>query len=214
MLDVKLIDSFGTSNGLKVDENGAISIYLRPSPPRDPINNVLPFRQYFTTTGDSSGSNDMGINGSSTNVDFYISAAKDFDIYIKYISVEIGDGGNPNLNGFGALNALTNGVGWIWFSQEEGEYELHEGIKTNKEFVRIGTDTASIGTGVDAYLADVSGGGSEKSYLPAIDIKESYGMPWGFLLRKSTTEKIVFRVRDNLSNLTTFNIVAFGTRVK
>jgi hypothetical protein len=196
-------------NTLKINGEGEASVVVHPHPPIDEDVTALPFRGYFL----NNASNDMAIDGSSTSVDFVISANSDYDIYIKYISVEIGDGGSPNLNGFGALAALANGVEWIWFTQSEGEYELHEGIKTNKEFVRVGTDTGAIGSGVDAYLADVSGGGSEKSYLPSIDISESYGLPWGLRLKKGSTDKIIFRVNDNLTNLTTFNIVAYGIRI-
>lgn len=213
MIDVNIQDGKGNGYKAKVSEEGALNVIIHPHPPKDEAIEALPFRQYFTDNGLSTGSNDMAVNGATTNVDFYIEARKDFDIYIGYVSAEIGDGGSPALNKFGALTALTNGIEWIWFNQD-GEYELHEGIKTNKEFIRIGTDTGAIGTGVEAYLADVSGGGTVKSYLPNIDIKESYGLPWGLRLRKGSTDKLIFRVRDNLTGLTTFNIVAFGIRLE
>jgi hypothetical protein len=197
---------------LDIDEEGAAAVVVHPHPPLDEEIDSLPYRAYFTNDS-VSPTNDMAQNGGTTSLDFSVDANSHYNIYIKYISVEIGDGGSPNLNGFGALSALTNGVEWIWFTQKEGEYPLHEGIKTNKEFIRVGTDTAAIGSGTDAFLADVSGGGSEKSYFPSIDISESYGLPWGLKLKKGTTDKIIFRVNDNLSNLTTFNIVAYGIRI-
>lgn len=213
MLDINIVDGKGSGRKARVNGEGELSVVVHPHPPIAETIEAFPFRQYFTSNGLSTGINDMAINGSTNEVEYWVNASQYFDIYIKYISVEIGDGGSPNLNSFGSLPALTNGVEWIWFNQEEGEYELHEGIKTNKEFIRVGTDTASIGTGTDAFLADVSGGGSEKSYLPSIDIAESYGLPWGMRLRKGSTDKIIFRVRDNLTNLTTFNIVSYGIRL-
>lgn len=198
---------------LKINEEGCFEVVQHAHPPLIESVDTLPFRQYFTDNGIMSGSNDMSINGSGSSTDFYIKAQEDYDIYIKYISAEIGDGGSPALNKFGALSALTNGVGFYWFTQKSGEYELHEGIKTNKEFIRVGTDTGAIGTGVEAYLADVSGGGTEKSYFPQLDISESYGLPWGVRLKKGTTDRLIFRVSDNLSGLTTFNIVAYGIRI-
>jgi hypothetical protein len=134
-------------------------------------------------------------------------------VYIKYITVEIGDGGAPALNKFGALSSLTNGVAFYWDTQADPLYELHEGIKTNKEFIRIASDTAGIGTGIEAFLADVSGGGTEKSYLPNMDMTEIYGLPWGLRLRKGTNDKLIFRINDNLTGLTTFNAIATGTRI-
>ena len=98
------------------------------------------------------------------------------------------------------------------FRQEEGEYILHDGIKTNLEFVRLGVDTGAIGTGVDAYLADVSGGGTEKSYLPVINMTQTFGMTWGLRLRKGTTDRLEFNVRDAMAGLVTFNAIGYGIR--
>ena len=198
---------------LKINGEGELSVVIHQHPPIDEEVVALPFRQYFTDNGGLTGSNIMNVNGSVNYVDFYISASPTEDIYIKYITTEIGDGGAPALNKFGALTALTNGVAFYWDSQTEPLYVLHEGIKTNKEFIRIASDTGAIGTGTEAYLADVSGGGTEKSYLPNIDMKEIYGLNWGLRLRKGTKDKIIFRIQDNLTGLTTFNAIATGTRI-
>jgi hypothetical protein len=155
----------------------------------------------------------MTIDGSTTAVTFAISAQADVDIYIKSVSVLIGDGGSPALNKFGALSALSNGVAWCWDSQELGNTILHDGIKTNLEFVRLGFATPAVGTGVDAFLADVSGGGTEKSYMPQIDIQQQFGLSWGIHLRKGTTDSIFFKVQDDLSGLTTMNAIGYGTQL-
>jgi hypothetical protein len=198
---------------LRVYGEGYTTVALHQHPPEDESIIALPFRQYFTDNGSVSGSNVMGVNGATNYVDYYISAQQGYDVYIKYITVEIGDGGIPSLNKFGALTALTNGVAFYWDTQTDPLYELHEGIKTNKEFIRIASDTGAIGTGVESYLADVSGGGSEKSYLPNMDITESYGLPWGLRLKKGTNDRLVFRVQDDLTGLSTFNAIATGTRI-
>jgi len=211
MLKSKIIGNNGV-NTMKVNGEGEASVVVHPHPPVDENVSALPYRSYFINDT-VSPTNDMVQNGSVTSLDFTVVANNNYDIYVKYISIEIGDGGSPNMNKFGDLAALGTGVQWYWFTQDEGEYELHEGIKTNKEFIRVGTDTAAIGTGVNAFLADVSGGSSEKSYLPSIDISESYGLPWGLRLKKGSTDKVIFRVNDDLSALTTFNIVAYGIRI-
>lgn len=198
---------------LDINGEGELAVVIHQHPPLDEQITALPFRQYFTDDGIKTGSNAMRVDGSVTPVDFYVSANPNYDIYIKYITVEIGDGGSPNLNSFGALTALTNGVSFLWDTTNEPEYELHEGIKTNKEFIRIASDSAGFGDGVNAFLADVSGGGSEKSYLPNFDTTEIYGLPWGLRLKKGSLDRIVFRVQDNLTGLTTFNAIATGTRV-
>lgn len=209
MIKSKIYGEDGTSP-LKINVEGEASVVVHPHPPKDDDIFPLPFRAYFKNSSDSL---DMNIDGSVTNVDFFVEGNPEYDTYIKYISVEISDTGTLALNKFGAENELSNGVEWVWFTQVEGEYQLHEGIKTNKEFIRIGTDTGAIGTGTDAYLADVSGGGTQKSYLPSIDISESYGLPWGLRLKKGSTDKIIFRVKDDLTGLSNFNIVCYGIRL-
>jgi len=211
MLTVRLIGEGGKA--LKINGEGDISVAINQHPPIDEEVVAIPFRQYFTLTGKKGGNSNMARDGSVNYADYYISASNEYDIYIKYITVEIGDGGSPALNKFGNLSALTNGVAFYWNTQQEPFYELHEGIKTNKEFIRIASDTGAIGTGTEAYLADVSGGGTEKSYLPNMDMKEIYGFPWGLRLRKGTLDKLIFRVQDNLTGLSTFNAIATGTRV-
>lgn len=213
MIKSILSDGWGKAFKAKVNKNGSLNVVIHPYPADDIELVQLPYRQYFTDDGSPTGSTDMAVNGSTTSQDFYVSAVEDYDIYVKYISAEISDNGSPALNKFGSLSALTNGVEWSWFTQSDGDYILHEGIKSNIEFIRISSDTGAIGTGVDAYLADVSGGGTAKSYLPNLDITEVFGIPYGLKLRKGTTDKIVFRVRDNLSSLVKFDIIAHGFRI-
>lgn len=209
MIKVELIDGHGKGDKLKISTEGAANVIAHPHPPITEQLEVLPFRARFNLDGDS----DMNKNGSITPLEFSVEASNDFDVWIKTIFVEIADNGNPALNKFGSLSALTNGVEWLYFNQKNGEYTLHDGIKNNKEFIRIGIDTHGIGTGVDAYLADTSGGGTEKAYLPIIDLGEMYGMSYGLRLRKSSTDRLYFRINDNLSSLSQFNAIAYGIRI-
>lgn len=209
MIKNKIIDGSGKGYLVKVGSEGELNVVVHPHPPKDEDTSTIPFRSYFL----NSSSNDMRVDGSTNFVDFVINAEEDYDIYLKSISVEIADGGTPALNKFGALTALTNGVGFYFFNQKQGLYELHEGIKTNLEFIRLAVDTGAIGTGADAYLADVSGGGTSKSYLPLLDIEETYGMPFGLRLVKGTTDKLIFRINDNLTALDRFTAIAYGFRI-
>ena len=193
-----------------VNDEGTLNVVVHPHPPQGETLAAQPFRQYFTNDGKSTGSNDMRENGSLETKKFYIESSKERDIYIKSISVIIGDGGSPSLNKFGNLSPLTNGVRWSIFSNALGDYELHDGIKNNIEFIRLGVDTGAIGTGTDAYLADVSGGGTEKSYLPTIDLSETFGLTYGIRLKKGTGDRLVFTIQDDLTALTTFNAIGYG----
>ena len=198
---------------LKINQEGDIGVTIHQHPPITEDILALPFRSYFTDDGTTTGSNDMAVNGGTTNVDFYIKASETYDINIKYISGEIGDGWSPALKKFDELPESTNGVAFYWDTQQEPLYELHEGITTNKSFIRIASDSAGFADGTNALLADVSGGGTEKSYLPNMDMAEIYGLQWGLRLRKGTNDRIMFRVRDNLTGLSTFNAIGTGTRV-
>lgn len=200
----------GSVNKAIITREGAINIIAHNHPFLGNQKIMLPFRSYFKN---DAGSNIMAVDGGTTEVGFHISANEEFDIFIKYISAEIGDTGAINLNKFGNLGALTNGVTWTWFTNEEGSYILHEGIKTNKAFIRIAGDTGAIGTGANAYLADVSGG-TEKSYLPNIDIAETFGMTYGLRLRAGSKDRLSFTVRDPLQTLSTFDIIGHGSRIR
>jgi hypothetical protein len=207
MLNSHIVDGFGSGNRLRINGEGEMNVVVHPHPPTDEAILTKPYRSRFAT---AAGATTMVVDGSSTNVEFTISSDTDFDTYVKVISVIIGDGGTPTLNKFGALTALTNGVEISFSTQDIGSSIIHDGIKTNLEFIRLGSLTGAIGTGADAYLADVAGGGSEKSYLPTIDLAQTFGLQYGIRLRKSSTDKIIIKIRDDLTALTTMDAIAYG----
>jgi len=210
MITSRIADGKGNDRYAKISKENALEVLNHGHPPKSETLFAIPYRKRFT---DSSNSTDMAVDGSSTEVDFSISAIPGKDIYIRSLSVLIGDGGSPALSKFGALTALTNGVEICYVTQDKGTFVMHDGIKTNLEFIRLGVDTAGIGTGTDAFLADVSGGGTEKSYLPIIDLQETFGLPFGLKLRENTTDYLTFKVRDDLTGLTTFNAIAYGIQI-
>lgn len=206
-IKTKIEDGYGNGNFAKINKEGAILTIAHNHPPVDEPVVSLPFRSFFENSDEN-----MAVNGSSASIDFTINASNKFDIYVQSVSVLIGDGGSPTLNKFGALSALSNGVSMFYSNRFAGEYTLHNGIKTNLEFIRFGTGTIGIGTGTDAFLADVSGGGTEKSYLPIIDFTD-FGFAFGLRLIKGSNDKLIFRINDNLTGLTTFNAIGYGTRL-
>lgn len=209
MIQTQLTDGFGSSNRASITEEGTLQVINHGHPPKTDTLFAIPFRQRF----ENSGSSDMTVDGSVTEVEFSIDSIVDRDIFIRSISILIGDGGAPALNKFGALTALTNGVEIVYATKDSGDFIIHDGIKSNLEFIRIGVDTAGVGTGTDAFLADVSGGGTEKSYMPIIDLQETFGLPFGMKLRANGEDKLKFIVRDDLTGLTTFNIIAYGIQL-
>lgn len=45
-------------------------------------------------------------------------------------------------------------------------------------------------------------------------MSDTFGMPWGIRLRAGTTDKLAFVVRDNISSLDQFDIIAYGIKVE
>ena len=211
MLTSQIEDGQGGDSRLGIDSEGAASVVVHAHPPEVEKNVLLPFRQYFTDNGGSTGSSDMIVDGSANPIDFSINAQSDRDVYIKSIAVQISDPGAV-LDQFGALPALPNGVSWIWQTGSEGEYELHDGIKDNLEFVKLGLANPAFGTGSQAFRADLKGGAGNDTFLPVIDLAVTFGMPWGLRMNKGTNDKLIFRVNDALAGLAIFNIIGYGTR--
>jgi hypothetical protein len=146
----------------------------------------------------------MRVDGSTTNVDFYIKSDNEYDLYIKSLSIKLADAGAA-FNEFGNLSALTNGVLIEWFSQDLGEFVIHDGIKDNLEFFRLSKQTPAI--------IDLSGGGAD-AVVVTVDIGEIFGNQWGVRLKKNTTEKFILRVRDNLgTGIDTFNVIGYGIKL-
>ena len=197
---------------LKINGEGEISVSIHTHPPTDEEHESLPFRQYFTTTGISTGSNDMQVAGSlAAPIDFYITASPDYDIFIKTISIEIADAG-ATLSKFGNISALTNGVKMFWFTQKYADTEIHEGLKTNWDFVRLCGGQPAFGTATFSFIASNVSGTSE-GLIPIMNVVDVFGLPWGFRLTKGTTDKIVFRVQDNTTGVDEFNIIGYGIKI-
>ena len=185
---------------LKINGEGEISVTTRTHPPLEEEITTIPYRSYFK----NGASNDMRVDGSVTNVAFSLNADNSYDYYIKTLSIKIADAG-AKFNLFGTLAALTNGVSFTWDSTVLGTSTLHEGIKDNQGFYRLSIQTPSI--------IDLSGGGAD-AIIVHVDLSSLFGTPWGVRLRKNTTDKLTFTVKDNLSaGLDTFNIIGYGIKL-
>lgn len=198
-------------NRLKVNGEGEVGVVLHSHPPIDEALEAYPFSQWFTDDGASTGSNDLRVDGSTDAVDFYVGANEDKNIFIKSISIRISDNAS-RLNLFGALAALTNGVEFRYRNNALGDVVIQDEIKTNLDLVRLGHRTPAVGSGSDAFRADISGSGAD-SYLIVLDMAETFGFPWGLHLSKGSRDQLVFRVRDNLSGLDGFDVKAFGIQL-
>lgn len=210
-LEIEIIDGNGTDRRAKVSKEGQLNVVVHPHPPKGETCLSIPFRQYFTTTGDSSGCSNMRVNGACCNVDFYISATCCQDIYIKTISIAIVDA-SATLSKFGNLCALTNGIEFEWRTQDTGIVVIADAIKTNFEFIRLAAGNPAFGDAATAFRASNVASTSE-GYLPVIDLAKTFGLPYGIRLRKGTNDKLAFKIRDDVSGLDQFDAIAYGIRI-
>jgi len=187
-------------NPLVITEDGGINVSLIPHPPLNEVHSVLPYREYFK----NGASTDMRVNGATTNVSFIVPADPNYTYYVSSLNVKIADAA-AKLDKFGALTALTNGIEFTWFTQETGSLVIHEGLKTNLMFFRMSSQVPQI--------IDLSGGGAD-AIIVTIDLASLFKNQWGLRLRKGTTDKLVFKVKDDLSTgLDEFNIIGYGIKL-
>ena len=212
MLDVTLVDGYGTGNKAKVNGEGEIGVVVHSHPPIDETVSAFPFSQWFTDDGTSAGSNDMRVDGSSMPQKFYVSASTERDIYIKTLTIRIADQ-SAVLNKFGNLTALTNGLSFVYENDSIGMVTIQDEMKTNLDVIRVGSGSPPLGDGSSAFRADVSGSGAD-TYLPFMDLSKTFGFPWGLRLKKGTNDKLVFNVNDDLSTgMDGFDIKGFGIQI-
>lgn len=208
MLKTSLHDQ-KNGNTLAIEGDGAASVYVIPRPPIGEREQALPFTEALTLNGLGVTSS-MLVNGSVTNQDFYVSA-KPYDVYVNTVSFIIADAG-ANLRSFGALTALTNGLEFYYFSQENGLYSIDSGLKTNLDFVRLANFEPAFGTGTEAFQGRDIIGASE-GYVGIIDLEDVFGLQWGLKLRANSTDRIGFIVKDNITGIDLMNIKVFGIRI-
>ena len=170
---------------------------------------VIPFRQFLTDDGLSSGSEDMIVDGSSTAIEFWIPASSENDRYITILSVVIADVGNFAQNEFGNLgSALTNGCRLFYERGTGEEIDIHNSLKTNFDFNRLALGRPAFGSTGDTFRGTNFIGTAEAT-MPIIDFKE-FIPPYGIKLDHGTTQRLVLSIRDALAGLTTFDIIAYG----
>lgn len=195
-------------NILEVNGEKQIPVVVHPHPPKGEQLSATPLRQYF----ENSGSNDMAVNGATTNQVFSIDAIQDFDIYIKTISIIIADA-SQTLQEFGNTNAaLTNGVLFEWASSDLGTVTIHDGLKTNFDFIRLGLGVPSIGDGASAFLANNAIATNIEAYIPVVDFSAVFGLKYGLRLRKNTADQVKFTIRDDCSGVDQFDVIAYGIK--
>lgn len=206
-IDVKLEDGFGDGYKCKVDPEGTLNVVAHDHPPRQQDRFSIPFVQSFTN---SAGATDMRVDGSSTPVLFTVDALAGFDIYIKSISVVIADAG-ATLNEFGAITALTNGIEFCWDTQDLGNVQIGDNLKSNFDFIELAQGQPAFGSGASSFRANNVISTSE-GFIPTIDLTR-VSSQYGLRLRANTKDRLIFKINDNITTIDRFTAKAFGIKI-
>jgi hypothetical protein len=204
MLKTQIVNENGQR--LNIDKEGNLNVVAHKRPPINQDTTLLPLRSYFQ----NNGSRDMNVNGSVTSVDFSIKADNVREKSVKSMFISIVDAG-ASLSEFGNLPALTNGVEFIWQSQDFGEIVIANELKSNFDFVAFAGGQPSYGNGATAFVAP-NVIGNEEAILAFIDFQKLFGFEYGIPLRKGTKDKLLFRINDDTSGVTAFTAIGYGNQ--
>lgn len=215
----QILDGTGKGYYAKVDQYNTLWVRDLGIPPTtDPDNPSAGlgdiqkvYREYLTLNGNGT-TIDMRVVGSLASPSlFYVSAESNFDIYITSLSFVIVDA-NLTLAQFGNIGALTNGLN-LYYEDQNGTTFIGQNLKTNFEIIRLSQGNPAWGDPTGAFIANNVAGASE-GVLPILDFRKVFGLPYGIRLGAGTSNKLVLEIRDNVSGVDQFDIIAYGTRVK
>jgi hypothetical protein len=198
MINVNIRDP-ETGRGMRIGPEGEVQNSEHPHAPAVESDIGFPSTGYFTTDGDPNSSNfDMRQDGSSSNIEFYIKAPEDRDLYVVKCSFLISDAG-ASLNEFANLgSSLTNGFRLEYRTNNQGTEVIFDSLTTNWEFHYFFHCFHGFGDSASVFkISNLSG--TADGYCPSVDFSELFQMRYGLKLRKGSTDKLVWVLRDNLS---------------
>jgi hypothetical protein len=206
-IDVRLKDGMGDGNVVSATPENSLCTQDSGLPVPNPLARAVVFRQFLTVDGTATGSNDMQVDGGTTPVEFWVQANQNYDLYIANLSFVIADA-SATLNKFGNITALTTGCDLEYFS-DTGTITVASALKSNFDFVRLCLGNPPFGDGAGAFRASNVESTSE-GYIPVLDFKQVFALPWGIRLRAGTTDKVILRVNDLTTGVDAFNCIAYG----
>lgn len=203
MITTRLVNNNGKE--VHMDDNGSLVVTSNTHPPIESNITLLPYRDYFM---DNLGNIEMNVNGSINNVDFDIRANGSLKS-IKSIFVSIVDA-NATLGQFGNIGVLTNGIEFKWVSSDFGDVIISNALKTNFDFIALAGGQPAYGGGINAFIAN-NVVGNEEAIIAFVDFSSLFGFQYGIPLRPNTNDRLSFTIKDDLSAVTQFRIIAYGS---
>jgi len=185
-------------------EDGMQVVTLFTCPPLFPQLNRV-FSQKFTTDGTSTGTSEMGVDGSVTPVEYYIPANEDDDRYITRISFILGYGSSAEAYEFADSGAaLTNGIKISYFDTHGDEVTIMN-PKANYSFMRASGAYISI----DNWEARGFAATGDYGYFVNIDLTVIMP-PFGVKIDRGTNQRMSLLIRDDCRAADLFNCQSFG----
>lgn len=208
MIKNKITDGLGSQRSAHVTEDHALLVTTLPYDySTDLKKKILPFRQYFTVDGTAGGSYDLRVDGSSTPVNFWIPSSQTAERFVTTLSFAISDTILTPAK-FAGITALTNGVQLYYTAADYGNIYIHDALKSNFDFIRLGLGQPALGNANDAFtISNVVG--NADSYIPFVDLGR-FIPPYGVHLAKASNERLILSIRDNISAIDGFDCIAYG----
>jgi hypothetical protein len=197
----------GEDAGFADVQDKSLLTSILPYPPLNVENKVIPFIGNLTVNGDGITTN-LSVDGSVVSVDAFVGPPVNGDLYITTANILIADSGVISLNRFGNITSgLNNGI--EFFVETASERIITSiPLKSNFDFIRIGTLTEGIGSKNDAYQLSNTDPDNDDGYNPVIDFTRI--SPLGIRLIKDTQDKIGLVINDDITSVSTFNVIITG----
>ena len=195
--------------------DGALIVSDLPVPAA--INEILalPYSRFLSVDGDGV-SDQLNVAGSlSTPVLAYVEAESGADVYIKEMKLIISDasgGSGLILSDFGAISGgVTNG--FVPFFENKGQrLQVNDRpLFTNLDFVRVG-NAPSLGADETAFRIKGAKTGSDYAYMVTWDMTALAAGNNGVRLIADSKQRFGIEIRDDISSLDGFEILAVGFR--
>lgn len=192
------------SKGYRAEVNGegslSVSVIERDTPNIGATSRYQYFSALLGSTGADSGTTNMNVNGAVTPQTFYVPAYTDYDGRITKIVIVMVDG-SIAYNKFGAVAALANGFS-ISLIDAGVETFIINAAKTTGELITTSGEALSFNT-----LANFNAT-NENAFILEIDIDKL--VPGGIRIGRGTLSKVVARVADDLTGLTSLTVRLLG----
>ena len=134
------------------------------------------------------------------------------DIYVMTIQFII-TAANMNFGDFGSGAALTDPC-ILRYKRKDGFVVLEDQLVANSDYVLLAQGQPAFGTEQTAFQGQspIMGMNTDDAYIPSVDLRKVYGLPWGVRLAAGSRIGLEHVVQDNTTNANEFLAKVIGFR--